>query len=244
MRTRAGFTLVELIVSMAIGSIVLLLAVGALRAVGEGYGRGTDGVAAEREARAVLTQAAEDLSKAVGGREMVFEQNGEGWHRDRLGFFCLQPPDAQSDAERVGDLCAVVYYVSDIEMGGDTVRCMMRGFRGSGETFEALRAGEEAGLFLPDPADEPVAFGVVSFEMKPLLRDATGWTAWRAEDDPGWNGPDAVAMRIVVARRELSAKLRDSAAWDASPLLGEPDEAELSDQLEIYEILQHFAHAS
>ncbi len=244
MKARAGFTLIELMVSMALGAVVLLLAVGALRAVGDGYGRSTDGVAAEREARAVLTQAAEDLSKGVGGREMVFERNGEGWRRDRLGFFCLQPADAQSDAERVGDLCAVVYYVEDIEIGGDTVRCLMRGFRGSGETFEALRNDNETSLFAREDADEPVAFGVVSFEVNPVLREDDGWTEWRAEEDPEWTGPDAVGLRVVVARRELIAKLRDSGGWNGSPLLGEPEEADRSDQLEIYEILQSFAHAS
>lgn len=245
MKARAGFTLVELMVSMAIGAIVLLLAAGALQAVGDGYGRGTDGVAAEREARAVLTQAAEDLGKAVGGREMVFETAGTGWRRDRIGFFCLQPDDAQSADERVGDLCAVVYYVTDLEVGDETLRCLMRGFRGSEETFEALRNGSETSLFQGRPADEPVAFGVVSFEANPLVRLAgAGWSEWRAEADPAWDGPDAVRLKLVVARRELIAKLREAGAWDSSPLLGSPDDAAESDQLESYEVLQSFSHAS
>jgi prepilin-type N-terminal cleavage/methylation domain-containing protein len=244
MKARPGFTLIELLVSMAVGSIVLLLATGAMRSIGDGYGRGTDGVAAERESRAVLTQVAEDLSKAVGGREMVFEKNGDGWRRDRLGFFCLQPADAQSDAERVGDLCAVVYYVNDLEIGGDTVRCLMRGFRGSGETFAALRDDDEARLFDSEPADEPVAFGVVSFEVDPQVRtDAGEWTEWTAVN-PFRTWPDAVGLRVVIARRELIAKLRGSGAWDSSPLLGDPAEADRSDQLEIYRILQPFSHAS
>lgn len=245
MKARAGFTLLELMVSMGLGALVLLLAVGALRAVGDGYGRGTDGVAAERESRAVLTQVAEDLSKAVGGREMVFEAAGDGWRRDRLGFFCLQPADAQRDEELVADLCAVIYYLDDLEIGGDTVRCLMRGFRGSRDTFEALRGGDEAGLFEPQPADEPVAFGVVSFEADPLLRsEAGGWSAWRAAEDPERAGPDAVRLRLVVARRELVAKLRDTGAWDADPLLGDPEKVGESDQLEAYEMLQSFSHAS
>ena len=245
MKARAGFTLLELMVSMALGAIVLLLAVAALRGVGEGYGRGTDGVAAERESRAVLTQVAEDLSKAVGGREMAFERVGDGWRSDRLGFFCLQPADAQSDAERVGDLCAVVYYVRDLEIRGESLRCLMRGFRGSEETFGALRDGRETRLFEPEPADEPVAFGVVSFEVDPLLRDDDGgWIEWRADQDADWAGPDVVGLRVVIARRELIAKLRESGAWDSSPLLGDPADADRSDQLEIYRILQPFSHAS
>jgi type II secretory pathway component PulJ len=245
MKARPAFTMLELLVSMAIGMIVLLLSAVALRAVGDGYGRGTDGVAAERESRAVLTQVAEDLSKAVGGREMLFESVGEGWRRDRLGFFCLQPADAQSDDQRVGDLCTVVYYVDDLEIGGDTVRCLMRGFRGSEETFEALREDAGTGLFAPETADEPIAFGVLSFEVEPRLRsEAGGWTEWRAAEDPEWAGPDAVGLRVVIARRELVAKLRESGAWDSSPLLGDPAEADRSGQLEIYRILQPFSHGS
>lgn len=256
MRARRGFSLIELMVSMAVGMIVLLLAVSALRAVGEGYGRGTDGVAAEREARAVLTQAAEDLSKAVSGLEMVFEDSGSGWRRDRLGFFCLQPDDAQADSERVGDLCAVVYYVEDIEVGGELVRCLMRGFRGSQESFAALRSGDGSSLFEPDESDEPVSFGVIQFKVEPLVRQAVEgeggegsgeWVEWTPAEDPeeeAWEGPDAVRLGLVVARRELIAKLRDGGAWDSSPLLGDPERADESDQLELYEILQPFAHAS
>lgn len=245
MKARAGFTLLELMVSMGIGTVVLLLAAGALRAVGDGYGRGTDGVAAERESRAVLTQVAEDLAKAVAGRELLFEQGDQAWRTDRLGFLCLQPADAQSDAQRVGDLCAVVYYPRDLEIGGEMVRCLLRGFRGSVETFGALRQDDLSALFEPRPADEPVAFGVVSFVADPLRRGPAGeWSEWRAESDPEWRGPDAVRLRLVIARRELLAKLRDAGAWDSSPLLGNPENPESSDQLEVYEILQSFSHAS
>ncbi|BCX48511.1 hypothetical protein HAHE_24190 [Haloferula helveola] len=242
---RAGFTLVELMVSMALGMLVLLLGVAGLRAVGEGYGRGTDGVASEREARAILTQAAEDLSKAVRGREMVFGGSTDAWRKDRLGFLCLQPDDAQSDSERVGDLCAVVYYIKDLKIGRDTVRCLLRGFRGSDETFEALRTGNESSLFVGEPADEPVAFGVLAFKVEPSVRGADGeWEDWQQTADPDWVGPDAVRLVLVVARRELVAKLRDTGAWDNSPLLGDPDDAEFSDQLETYEIFQPFGHDS
>jgi len=245
MRKR-GFTLIELMVAMSVGMIVLLAAVGMLQSAGDGYGRNTDGISAEREARAVLTQAGEDLSKAVRKRLLVESQDVGGWKADRLGFLCLQPADAQSENERLGDLCAVVYYLQDLPMGGQSVRCLMRGFRGSAETFEAVGGGRVGSLYQPKSTDEPVAFGVVAFEVEPLVRGAGGkFEKWQAPTDPDaevteW--PSSLRMSLVVARKELTGKLRVAADWQTHPLLGLPADAANSRQLEIYEALQPFGH--
>ncbi|MGB1128908.1 MAG: PilW family protein [Haloferula sp.] len=244
-RSPRGFTLVEMLVSMGAGMIVLVLAVTSLRSTGDGYTRSTSSMSAEREARAVLTIAAEDLSKAVRGREMVFGGGGEGWKKDELGFLCLQPEDAQSSSQWVGDLCAVVYYLDELEIGRDSVRCLMRGFRNSEETFDALRSDGVAGLYEPKSVDEPVAFGVLAFEVEPLVRAGAGaWVEWTRADDAEWQGPDAVRMRLVVARRELMGKLRKEGDWDSSPLLGDPEMADRSPDLEVYEVVNLFSHAN
>lgn len=242
-----GFTLVEMLVSMAVGTIVLLVAAAALRTTGEGYERSAGGVGAEREARAVMTQVAEDLSKAVSAPTFEFETGDGGeWRKDRLGFLCLQPGDAQAEDEWIGDLCTVVYYLKDLEIGGGPVRCLMRGFRGSAETFEAVRNGRSEELFDEQSQDEPVSFGVVSFEASPLSRtDEGSWKDWDGNPDellvvP----PEVVRLRLVVARRELLGKLRDAEDWDASPLLGDPGEVERSKYLEVYEVTQAFGHGS
>ncbi|MCU0794980.1 MAG: type II secretion system GspH family protein [Akkermansiaceae bacterium] len=241
-----GFTLIELMVAMSVGMVVLLAAVGLLRSAGEGYGRNTDGISAEREARAVLSQAGEDLAKAVRKRLLVEEKDNAGWRSDRLGFLCLQPADAQAEDERIGDLCAVVYYLSDITMGGRSVRCLMRGFRGSSETFLAVGKKDVSSLYQPDPLDEPVAFGVVAFEVEPLIRRTGGrFEKWRAPADEStevteW--PTSVRLTMVVARRELTGKLQNAADWQSHPLLGTPDKVAESKQLETYEALQSFGH--
>jgi prepilin-type N-terminal cleavage/methylation domain-containing protein len=93
-RHRGGFTLLELLVTMAIGSILLLVAATMLGRAGDSYSQGSGSVAAEREARAVLTQMGEDFAKAVWHKDNVFEAGGEGWKRARTGFLSLQPEDA------------------------------------------------------------------------------------------------------------------------------------------------------
>jgi prepilin-type N-terminal cleavage/methylation domain-containing protein len=243
-RSSHGFTLIEMLAATGIGTIVLLLGVAALSKTGDEYGRSTNGVAAERESRAILTQVAEDMSKASAGY-LEIEKSSDEWRQDKLGFTCLQPADAQSENEAIGDLCLVSYYVKDLEIGRDTVRCLMRGFRSSDEVFGALKNGTVESLYDERPEDEPVAFGVLAFEVEGLVRMPSGeWKPWvKNPDDPFMEMPDAVKMKLVVARRELASKLRESADWDNSPLLGDPTEPERSKLLEVYEIIHPFGHA-
>lgn len=239
---RRGFSLLEVLATMAIGSSLLVVAVTMLTQAGRGYERNSGNVAAEREARAVLSQAADDLAKAVWHAETVMESDGDGWKRSRLGFLSLQPPDAQSEDGRSGDVCAVHYYIKDIEAGSVTVRCLMRGFQESGRVFPALRSGEVSALFQEGEMDEPVAFGVLSFEVEPLTRSKSGsWEAWHRGAQTS-SGPDALRLRLIIARRELLGKLTRVTDWDNSPLRGLPSKAANNPDLEIYEMIQRFGN--
>lgn len=238
---RSGFTLLELLVTMGIGAVLLLVAATLLGRAGDSYGQGSGSVAAEREARAVLTQMGEDFAKAVWHPETVLETGGEGWMRARTGFLCLQADDAQSEDGRTGDLCAVHYYIKDIEVGSATVRCLMRGFRESGEVFPALKAGPLEPMFAEKDTDEPVAFGVLSFEATPLVRNAGGELVERPSTPPD-SAPEFLRIRLVVARRELLGKLATTRDWDSSPLRGDPLKASDNRNLEIYEVIQRFGN--
>jgi prepilin-type N-terminal cleavage/methylation domain-containing protein len=241
MRQVRGFTLIELMVTMAIGSILLLAAASLLGSSGESYERIGGGVAAEREARALVTQFTSDLSTAVYHKDGVFEESSASWTVDRIGFLSLQPAEAQTDSGRVGDLCAVNYYIKDITIDGKTVRCLMRGFRESKETFEALENDSIPSLFVAqDTIDEPVAFGVVSFESRPKSRDASGqWIDWIPNDTAG---PEALETRLIVARRGLAARLKTTSDWDQSQVLGPPTESDRNKDLEIFAAMIRFGN--
>jgi prepilin-type N-terminal cleavage/methylation domain-containing protein len=238
---RRGFTLIELMATMAIGSALLLMAAGLLGRAGQNYARGSDGIAAEREARAALALIADDLAQAVWHRDSVLDPGAtDGWPRARLGLLSLQAADAQSDASRTGDLCAVTYSIRDLSLGQKTVRCLMRGFRESGEVFPALATGSAAPLFEARDEDEPLAFGVLSFEARPLVRAGDGKLADWVPDADRSQAPDFVRLRLVVARRDLLGKLATAADWDAHPLLGDPARAAGHPQLEVHESLLRF----
>lgn len=243
-RKGGGFTLLELLVTMAIGAVILLIAASMLGRAGDSYSQGSGSVAAEREARAVLTQMGEDFAKAVWHKDSIFEAGGEGWKRARTGFLSLQPEDAQSDDGRSGDLCAVHYYVKDIQVGESTVRCLMRGFRESGEVFPAIKAGSLTPMFAEEDTDEPVAFGVLAFEATPLnLEEGTGSLLnWTQTGDLVSESPDFIRIRLVVARRELLGKLASTSDWDSSPLRGDPLKASENRNLEVYEVIQRFGN--
>lgn len=232
-----GFSLIELMFSMAIGSIILILAASMLGSSGDGYERIGGSVASEREARALISQLSADLSTVTFHKDEVIDKSDESWPVDKLGFLSLQPEAAQSDNEHIGDLCAVNYYIKDVSIGGKTVRCLMRGFRASNDTFKALHDDSVASLFTPrEDIDEPVAFGVVSFEARPKSRDDGGkWIDWVKNDT---TGPEALEVRLIIARRDLAAKLKLPAEWNgggsAGKPLGEPGKADRNKNLEIY----------
>jgi prepilin-type N-terminal cleavage/methylation domain-containing protein len=239
MRMIRGFTLVELVCSMAIGSILLLATASMLGSAGDGYERASGGVAAQREARALIGQLSADLSSARFHKDGVFVKSAATWPADRIGFLSLQPNHAQSDAGRIGDLCAVNYYLKDLTINGKTVRCLMRGFRESKQTFAAIGNDTVATLFAAQPAlDEPVAFHVVAFEARPQSRDASGrWIDWIENND---TGPEALNMRLIVVRRSRAARLIQPDDWDGTRLLGQPIDAAHNKDLEIHEAMVRF----
>lgn len=240
--------------SMAIGSIILILAATMLGSSGDSYERVGGSVATEREARALITQLASDLATAKFHKDGVIEKSATTWAADRLGFLSLQPPQAQTDKERIGDLCAVQYYIKDLTIGGKNVRCLMRRFTESKDTFTALKTDTVGDLF-PSPDsidpittnDEPIAFGVASFEAQPRSRNAEGvWSNWEPNDT---TGPETLDIKLVIVRRDLMGKLKTAADWDgggtAGKLLGDPAKTDLSKDLEVYKTTLRFGnHAS
>ncbi len=250
-RDRPGFSLIELMFSMAIGSIILILAATMLGTSGDGYERVGGTVATEREARALITQLSADLSTAQFHKDMVIDNSSGSWPVDKLGFLSLQPDLAQSDAGRIGDLCAVTYYIKDLTIGGKSLRCLMRGFRESKETFDAIKKDTVAPLFAEkkgdnpkDVPDEPVAFGVVSFSALPKSLDKSGkWIDWAKNDTVP---PDAFDVKLVVARRNIQGRLKDPSDWDGSggpnDPLGKSNQVDRNKNLEVYSTIIRFGN--
>lgn len=229
-----GFTLVEMMVSMAVASMVLLTAAYMLGSTGDSYDRVGGSVAAEREARAAISQIRSDMESALHHTAAPFSNDDGG-----LSFLSLQPAVAQSNEGLIGDVCAVNYRLADLPTGTRATRVLMRGFRESGDTFAALGTGEADVLFGPrDLLDEPVAFGVLAFSASPVSRDESGsWLDWSPAVSAA---PEAVDLRLVLARRELFGRLRTAADWDSAA--AQAADAENDRDLEVYETRIRFGH--
>ena len=240
----SGFTLVELLFSIAVGAIILFAAVSFMGSSAEGYARVGGNVANERESRFLLTEITSELDAALFHKDMRIESAQAGWARTHFGFLTLRPADAQSVEDHIGDLCAVHYYLKDIPMGGRSVRCVMRGFRDSKQTFQALRENKVGDLFtVDDMADEPIALRALSFEVDPLVLDADG--KWIEAPLPLTAAPAAIRVRLVVVRPSLAGRLATSADWDgttamAARTLGNPDEARNHPDLQVFESILPF----
>jgi prepilin-type N-terminal cleavage/methylation domain-containing protein len=240
-----GFSLIELIVAMAISSIILLLAASLLGSSGESYKQVGGNVHAEREARALINQLEADLAKARFHPATMIQTGNESWPKDRIGFLTLQPAASQTENNRIGDLCAASYYLKDLTIEGKTIRCLMRGFRESAPTFKALRGNAVPSLFTPregiDDSDEPIAFGVVSFTARPKSTNADGALIdWTPNDN---TGPEIIEIRLVIARRDLTGRLRTPEDWEGvGTSLGSPADAGRNPNLEIYQTQIRFGH--
>jgi len=241
---RRAFTLIEVLLAMSVGLLVLILALSMLGRTRDESARLDESVAADRDARAVITQLTADLQSASFHQASVFDQSDTPWPGDRLGIFSLQAPDAQAPADHMGDLCAIHYYLKDQLISGKTVRCLMRGFRPSSDTFQALRLKQPTSLFTCSKRDEALAFGIISFEARPQIRNPAGqWQAW---DPLMAQAPAAIAFRLVIARRELAAKLIHTAAWNgdgtARGLLGMSSMTLSNRHLEVYTAIIRYGH--
>ncbi|MBK1881382.1 prepilin-type N-terminal cleavage/methylation domain-containing protein [Luteolibacter pohnpeiensis] len=240
--SQRGFTLIELLAAMIIGSMILLAAVTILGRTGDSYDQIGGNVSAQREARAALTQLSRDLSSSVYHEEEVFSKTGASWSTDRIGFLSLQPSEAQSTEKDIGDLCAINYYVADITSGGKTVRCLKRGFRNSLDTINAIKNSSIASLFQPDSQlDEEIAFGVVSFQARPKIRnpETSQLVDW---DKSKSDSPEYIELQLVIARPDLAGKLKNADDWSNSRLLGAPVNVDNTKGLEVYQTLVHFGN--
>lgn len=228
---RSGFTLLEVLVCMALAAMILLGCVSLCGDAAESYGRIEAGMGMDREARAVVRQLMEDLSSATDLRECMFEESAEAWPADRIGFHLLQAESGQPAGGFAGDLCAVRYELREVAHGGRTERCLVRSLHDSVRTFGALAEGRGDDLWRMDDADaEPLAFGVLAFELTRMCRDGEGrWRRWSEEDSAG---PQALECRLVIANRQLAARL--AAAGNGARTLGDYEVAGSHPDMNVY----------
>ncbi len=241
----AGFTLTELIVAMGMAVTVMLVVVSVMAAGSDGYGMANRRVNANVEARAALTTLTDDVAGMLFDGNFVLKTGDGEWPSGELSFLALKPRSAQDGAKASGDLCFVHYYTAVTrqleEDRGPFSRKLYRRLVSSADVMDALRNGKDFESPVVDPTrdeDEPVAFNVVQFELKPKSYHAGGLVKdWKK----GEGQPDFLEVVLRVTDNETAGLLRNEDDWDGSGalarrLLGEGGENEDGKRLRSFSV--------
>ena len=218
-----GFTLLEVLVSAAIGTGVILMMAMTMRLGSDGFSEATRRIDAIVEARAAMGVLADDVSTIIGNGDEAFgwAENSERFHE--VWFLTLKPIEAQDVNAAVGDVCFVHYFTA-ITLDSPVVdagisRKLYRRFISSADMLEQLRSG---GLLRPE-ADpdraEAVAFNVTRFVVQPLTgaERALPLVEWM----PGAGLPDSLDVSFQVVDGETARTLRTQQDWELSTTLAQ-----------------------
>lgn len=208
-----GFSLVELLTAMAIGSLVLVAAATILAASNQSAERLRDSRSFSREQSEFLRRLADDLSSAVARPQSgLFIQSGTD--DAEIRFHCLKPEGAQPRESRLSDLCAVRYVLADFPSANGMTRCLARQFVPSREWFMALKSGQSSPSRNAMSA-EPVVLGVVRLEISQMVSDGRG--NWTKPMEGAFSVSDrrAIKLRIVLASPSLRSSLRSREDWNS-----------------------------
>lgn len=180
-----AFTLLELLVAVAVLSLLLVVLLNIVQGTTILWRGAENRVDAYREARAALQVMASDLRNILPSTNTdYFRTNLTS--SSNVGFLAALPLSAQ-DANSKSDICTVGYFLAygnKSPVAGADGRLsynLYRYFAESDETFTNLSQG--APLF-PNvtPANaaraEILARNIVGFQIRPLMTNATGFTAW------------------------------------------------------------------
>lgn len=240
-----GFTLAELMVSMTIGSVLLLVVLAVVQSGGDGYSTATQRVDANVEARAALTTLADDLSSVKFDDNFVLKEVVGSWSGSELSFLTLKPPTAQDRSLALGDLCFVHYYTAVTrQLEGTTgpySRKLYRRLVSSRAVMDVLRNGGNFETPVVDPnrpEDEAVAFNVVQFLVTGKVEADDGtvvdWTKGNGE-------PDFVEVTLRVTDNKTAALFTEQGDWEATSdlarrMLGTEADPESGQRLRTYHV--------
>jgi prepilin-type N-terminal cleavage/methylation domain-containing protein len=245
-RSARGFTLAELMVSMSIGTIILLVVLSVVASGGDGYDTATRRVDANVEARSALTALADDSASLRVDGNLVLEDLNGAWAGSEISFLTLKPRSAQDSSEASGDLCFVHYYTAVTQqLEGNTgpfSRKLYRRLVSSGPVMKTLKDGGDFTSPNKDPKrreDEAIAFNVVQFLVKAMveLEDGT-LEEWNRLD----NEPDFLDVTLRVTDNKTAALLSAAGDWEsgsglAEQMLGSEADPESGKRLRTYHIV-------
>ncbi|MFK7851257.1 MAG: type II secretion system protein J [Akkermansiaceae bacterium] len=213
---RSGFTLIEVLVAMAITSVIMIALFSLVGQSTDSYTRTQRAVNTISQARAFMQFFEEEITKGLPGTPVIHESNSaEGpTFSDKIAFVRTIPIDAQNPATP-GDLGTTFYYVAFSEDKGSGVSPkLFRKILPPDETLEFIESVPTPVFPDEEPnSDEPIIHNILSFEarLKFLNPDTREFEDW-AQDSP--QPPSRTVLTIRFIDDSSSQRFTSESEWN------------------------------
>ena len=228
---KTGFTMVELLVSMAITSIIMVTLLSLIGQSTDTYTNTQRAVNSLSQARAFMQFFEKEISTNLASTYLLWKETTSSDTKtpdqsDKLLFFRTLTDDEQTTADP-GDIGTTYYYVATTsDIGSAESPKLYRQALGPKESQELIE--KDTGLTFPaqkptqtqaDAAgtnltpDEAILYNVLGFSAQPQYRDSAG----ELQD---WNStlsvsPSVILLNIRFIDDSSSGRFKTKAQWDA-----------------------------
>lgn len=210
-----GMTLLELLVAVAVSTLLILALASILGTTGGVYAETERTVESLRDGRAALGIMRNDMAGQMGPSRglTVYHQRQDNTLSTQWGFFTAQSSKAQEKSRNPGDLCYVLYYTAVTSDANDRVsRKLYRRFLSSLDTLPLLQEEPFQPPAVDSTMDDVVAFNVLDFRCEFRRRDENGaWVEAKTPDEIQSAGEMTVVLRVVS--NEAAVNMPTEADW-------------------------------
>ena len=218
--SRRGFSLIELLVAMAITSFIMIALIGLIGQSSAVYKDSRSAVESLSDARSLLQFFEAELDSRLPRSPFLAETATGG--PDKFGYVRAGSFDEQVVAP-TGDLSTSVYYVAFTADSPDSVSPkLFRHHLDARKTQDLLETPAPPPMPTVDPAkDETLLYNVIRFEAKPKRLNAAGaYEPWT----PASDGPPAIVEITVETTDDASAvRFKTEGAWLSLRNTSEPN---------------------
>lgn len=211
-----AFTMIELLVSMAITSILMLALFSLVGQSTAGYTRSQRAVNTLSQARAFIQFFGREISTRLPGTPLIHETGSGGGVPDseKIAFIRAISAD-EEDASDPGDLNTSHYYVAYSADGANAESPkLFRGVLGAEDTQSLIAAAGTPSFPPADPdSDEPIVPNVLGFMAKPkyYAGDPAIPEDWTASSP---SPPSLIELTIRFIDDSSAQRFRTRAEWD------------------------------
>ncbi|MES2982320.1 MAG: prepilin-type N-terminal cleavage/methylation domain-containing protein [Verrucomicrobiota bacterium] len=212
---RNGFTLIEVLVTMAISSVLLIVLAVIIAQTTDGYAVSQRSVNHLSQSRAFFQLFQSELSLRLPETPLIHLSSSvtAPESSQKIAFVRTLANDEQLP-DAPGDLATSCYYVAFVEDSEQRIiPKLFRKILSPGETQSLIEAGDETDFPDINPSlDEPVIDFVLSFQATPMyFNPATG-------NDEAWDktiehAPSHIELTLRTIDESFARRLPNQAAW-------------------------------